>query len=136
MAAALQAVHRGSCLCGETRFEVHGPLRDVVACHCSQCRKQTGHYLAATGCATADLRLLADPHVRWFRSSTRARRAFCGNCGSTLFWQADDGQDRISIAAGLLDGPTGLETEGHIFCADKGDYYELPPDGYRQAQWE
>jgi hypothetical protein len=129
-------VKRASCLCGETAFEVHGPLRPVIACHCTQCRKQTGHYLASTSAATTDVKLLRDDHVRWYQSSSTARRAFCDRCGSTLFWQAEDARDRLSIAAGLFDGPTGLTTEGHIFCADKGDYYVIPDEGYRRAQWE
>lgn len=130
------AIHRGSCLCGATVFEVHGPLREVIACHCTQCRKQTGHYLAATSAATADFRLVEGDSVRWYRSSATARRAFCSQCGSTLFWQADASPGRISIAAGALDGPTGLRTEGHIFCADRGDYYVIPDEGYRRDGWE
>ena len=77
----------------------------------------------ATSAATTDFRLLRGDHVRWYRASPAARRGFCGNCGSTLFWQADAAPERISIATGLFDGPTGLTTAGHIFCADKGDYY-------------
>jgi len=127
--------HRGSCLCGETAYAVRGPLRNVVACHCTQCRKQTGHYLAATSAAVADFDLLRGTHVRWYRSSPTARRAFCSNCGSVLFWQADAAPDRISITAGTLDGPTGLVTEGHIFCADQGDYYVIPQEGYLRAHW-
>ena len=42
----------GSCLCGAVRFEVHGPLRPVLACHCIQCRRQTGNYMSATACGT------------------------------------------------------------------------------------
>jgi hypothetical protein len=129
-------VHKASCLCGETQFEVHGPLRPVIACHCTQCRKQTGHYLASTSAAVTDLRMLKDQRVRWYQSSKAARRAFCADCGSTLFWQEEARRDRMSIAAGLFDGPTGLTTEGHIFCADKGDYYVLPDEGYQRAQWE
>ena len=128
-------IHRGSCLCGATTYQVRGPLRDVVACHCSQCRKQTGHYLSATSAAVADFALLRDAELRWYRSSPLARRAFCGTCGSALFWQSDAWPDQISITAGTLDGPTGLVTEGHIFCADKGDYYVIPQEGYRRAQW-
>ncbi|MFM7784547.1 MAG: GFA family protein, partial [Gammaproteobacteria bacterium] len=40
--------HSGACLCGVVRYTVQGPLRPVVVCHCTQCRRQTGHYLAAT----------------------------------------------------------------------------------------
>jgi hypothetical protein len=86
-----------------------------------QCRKTSGHLVAATSAWRTDLEISGD--VRWFQSSKAARRGFCGTCGSSLFW---DGQgDDISIHAGTLDGATGLETVGHIFCADKGDYYAL-----------
>jgi hypothetical protein len=125
---------RGSCLCGACAYEVHGPLRNVIACHCTQCRKQTGHYLAATNAQLADFRLLRSDSLRWYRASPRAQRGFCATCGSTLFWQADR-RETISIAAGSLDGPTGLTTEGHIFCADRGDYYTIPDEGYRLEQW-
>jgi hypothetical protein len=132
----MNGVHRGSCLCGETRYEVHGPLRDVIACHCTQCRKQTGHYLAATSADQADFHLLAETHLRWYRASASARRGFCANCGSVLFWQSDAHPERISITPGTLDGPTGLRTEGHIFCASRGDYYVLPDEGYRRDGWD
>ena len=55
-----------------------------------------------------------------------ARRGFCGTCGSNLFW--DGAGVNLSIHAGTLDGDTGLSLIGHIFCADKGDYYELSDD--------
>ena len=125
---------RGSCLCGECRYEVHGPLRPIVYCHCSQCRKQTGHFLAATNARLGDFKLLPSAPLRWYRASDTAQRGFCGRCGSILFWQAD-GSDSISITAGTLDGKTGLVAEGHIYCADQGDYYAIPDEGYRLAQW-
>ena len=31
----------------------------------------------------------------------------------------------MSIHAGTLDAPTGLRLIGHIYCADKGDYYDI-----------
>src|SRR5688572_6173704 len=48
-------IHTGSCLCGAVRFKTSGTLRGVVYCHCSQCRKQSGHYYAATNVADTDL---------------------------------------------------------------------------------
>ena len=38
----------GSCLCRAVAFEITGPLRPVIACHCHQCRKQTGTYMSST----------------------------------------------------------------------------------------
>ncbi len=76
--------------------------------------------------------LTIDGPVRWFRSSDSARRGFCPDCGSSLFWQAD-GADRVSVAPGAVDAPTGLHLAGHIFVADKGDYYDIA-DGLPQTR--
>lgn len=115
---------RGSCLCGSVAFEVEEPLRAVIACHCSQCRKTSGHFWAATAVPLDRFRLLQDDGLRWFQSSATARRGFCGNCGASLFWKPE-GEDRISIAAGSLDGPTGLSIASHWHLEDKGDYYTV-----------
>ncbi|MGH6954980.1 MAG: GFA family protein [Alphaproteobacteria bacterium] len=112
------------------RFAINGPLRPVVACHCSQCRRWTGHFLASTAARRADLEIMEGRGLRWYRSSPRARRAFCVTCGSSLLWEGD-GDGYVAIAAGALDGPTGLALIGHIFVADKGDYYALD-DGLPQ----
>lgn len=117
-------VHTGGCLCGAVRYAVTGKLRDVVACHCSQCRRTTGHYLAATGARHENFRLTAQAGLKWYASSPSARRGFCSLCGSTLFWEGV-GKPHISIAAGTLDDAAGLKTVCHIHVADKGAYYEI-----------
>ena len=124
----------GSCLCGAVKYEVHGPLRDVVACHCEQCRKQTGTYMSATAAKDVDLKIVEDRGLKWFRSSASARRGFCGECGSVLFWKGD-GRDYTAITAGSLDGRSGLSLEGHIFCESAGDYYAIAGGAYRHARW-
>ncbi len=112
----------GSCLCGAVAFEVHGDVRPPVACHCTQCRKTTGHYWAAASAASDAISVVGD--VAWFRSSPTAERGFCPTCGSTLFWRLD-GEGRTSFSAGAIDGPTGMALQKHIFVADQGDYYEI-----------
>lgn len=128
-------VHTGSCLCGAVAFEVEAPLRPVTACHCTQCRAWSGHYVAATSVPLDRFRLLNDVGLRWVRASAAARRGFCGVCGARLFWQPD-AEARISIGAGALDGPTGLAIAEHIFTEDAGDYYapEGPPPVATVAQ--
>ena len=116
---------RGSCLCGQVRYRVHGTLRSVVGCHCSQCRKASGHYVAATQALKEQLEIEGQSHITWYQSSAEARRGFCKTCGSQLFWTQLD-SDRISIMAGTLDGETGLTMDRQIYSETKGDYYELP----------
>lgn len=124
----------GSCLCGAVRFEISGALRPVIACHCIQCRKQTGTYMSATAAADSDLTFSETRGLKWFRSSNEAQRGFCQECGSVLFWKRD-GSSTTSIAAGSIDGPTGAPLEGHIFCESAGDYYEIAGGAYRLDRW-
>ena len=123
--------YAGACLCGAVRFAVEGRLGEPLACHCGQCRRQSGHFPVASIARRADLNLLQADSLKWYRSSESARRGFCGTCGSFLFWTAHD-EDTVSFALGALDAPTGLALEKHIFVADKGDYYDIA-DGVPQT---
>jgi hypothetical protein len=114
----------GSCLCGAVRFEVAGELKPPDACHCTQCRKVSGHYWASTDVPRGALTIHGGDRVTWFRSSERVRRGFCAICGSALFWDPIR-KDTVGIAMGAFDAPTGTRLAIHIFVADKGDYYEI-----------
>ncbi|WP_111734736.1 GFA family protein [Roseovarius amoyensis] len=117
-------IRTGGCLCGAVRFTTKGPVREVVACHCGQCRRQTGLYHAATSIPNDRLSVEGGEAIRWYRTSDHARRGFCSPCGSALFWSPDEG-DFTSVLAGAFDEPSGLKLTAHIFCADKGDFYEI-----------
>jgi hypothetical protein len=127
-------VNKGGCLCGGVRYEVRGPLREVTACHCSQCRRTSGHYAAMTSAASSDLVMTRTDTLAWYASSAGAARGFCRVCGGNLFWKPV-AEERTSITAGTLDLPTGLKIGEHIFVADKGDYYDLDDDLPKKAQW-
>jgi hypothetical protein len=120
---------RGGCLCGGVRYEVTGPLRDVVVCHCSRCLRSHGHAAAYSACARDDLALVSDGTLRWYEADGRAR-GFCCECGASLFWSAPE-RAAISIAAGTLEQPTGLRTVAHIHTDGQADYYEIAGPGER-----
>ena len=123
---------KGRCECGAVQFELSGDIRPVVACHCSQCRRFSGHFWAATAVRTENLKMTEDRGLKWHQSSDWARRGFCAECGSALFYEMN-GEGTTSIGAGVLDLPTGLNIQKHIFVADKGDYYEIA-DGLPQIE--
>ena len=114
----------GSCLCGKVNSKIEQLDRDVVACHCTQCRKQTGHYYAATRAKNEHLSISGEENLCWYSASAEAERGFCRHCGSFLLWRRP-GSSHTSIGAGCLEAPTGLRLVSHIYTADKGDYYEL-----------
>ncbi len=123
-------MHRGACLCGAVSFTVAGALHPPDACHCRQCRKQSGHYWASTDVARDALAIAGEEALTWFQSSERVRRGFCARCGSSLFWDVS-GREKIAIAMGAFDTPTDTRLAMHIFVAEKGDYYEIA-DGLPQ----
>jgi len=119
----------GSCNCGTVRFEVADTLR-TSACHCGQCRKQSGHHWASGLAHDHAVTITGD--VTWYASSDFAKRGFCPTCGSFLFWKMSS-EDKISFSLGAIDGATGLRLDRHIFTASKGDYYDIA-DGVPQRE--
>lgn len=120
----------GSCNCGACTFVVTGKLRDATACHCGQCRKQSGYVWASAITARADIDISGP--VQWFASSAEAERGFCPTCGCFLFWR-HAGETTMSVALGALGGSHGIKIEKHIFVADKGSYYDIA-DGLPQQE--
>lgn len=122
------AMKTGSCACGAVRYELSLAPTKVTFCHCSKCRRWHGHVGAYAGVDRAGFRLTEARGLKWWTASTTVRRGFCGECGSSLFWD-EDGEAKISICTGTLDAPTGLVPKAHIYLRSKGDYYEVPEDG-------
>ncbi len=123
-------ITKGSCNCGGVSWEAKGEMRPITACHCGQCRKQSGLYYAATAADDGNLAIKGDT-LKWYHATPEAKRGFCGDCGSALFWKHDN-DNFTSILAGSIDGPSGLEIGKHIFVADKPDWYEIT-DGKPQS---
>ena len=120
-------MHHGSCLCGAVRFTVQGALPAPDACHCVNCRKHSGHFLAGCDVPRAALTVQGEDRLTWYASSDKVRRGFCATCGSSLFFDPLDRQkhDWIGISMGAFDGPTETRLRIHIYVADKGDYYDI-----------
>lgn len=120
----------GSCLCGAVTFQISGELKPPDACHCTKCRKTSRHYFASTEVLREAITIEGSDHLRWYQSSEKVRRGFCGTCGASLFFDPPH-KDWIAVAMGAFDGPTKTQLELHIFVADKGDYYDIT-DGLPQ----
>ena len=122
------ATATGGCLCGNIRYEIFGKLRGIVNCHCSKCLRFHGNFGAYTSSKAEDLSFIKQRGLKWFQSLTdetpNVHRGFCSECGSSLFWHPKD-QENIAVAAGSLDHPTHLNTIGHVWTSQIGDYYEI-----------
>lgn len=115
---------QGACNCGAVKFTLAQAPTEATACHCGQCRKQSGHYFASANVPKAAVQIVGLEDITWYQSSEMVRRGFCSNCGCWLFWEPVS-RDWTSVALGSLEGSTGLTLERHIFVAHKGDYYAI-----------
>ncbi len=124
-----QSALSGGCLCGGVRYQIHGPGRHIIDCHCENCRRTHGHVAAYTAVNKDDLTLLAQQPLKWYHDiSPDTYRGFCSDCGASLFWKSRKSKHRISISAGSLDAGHGLKTIGHVYVAEAGEYYQISDD--------
>jgi hypothetical protein len=119
---------RGSCLCGEVRFEVTGPFPKLYQCRCSLCRKQGGS-VSNTG-----LIVKADK-FRWtggeegigrWQRATGFRSWFCQRCGAVTPNPLRD-TDYVWVPAGTLDDDAPLEVIAQLYVGSKQSW-DRPPD--------
>jgi len=118
---------RGSCLCGDVRFEIDGVLKGASHCHCSMCRKAHGAAFGTYAAAkAAEFRFVSgEDRITRYRSSAEVVRAFCARCGSTLPWPRESEPEVVDVVLGILDDDPGLRPSHHIFVASKAPWHEI-----------
>lgn len=123
-------IQKGSCLCRGVTYEIHGPLRDVLNCHCSMCRKAHGAaFRTRAAVNAADFKFLSGEELLTFYESSRGeRRSFCRICGSSILTKFDKFPDVYGFALGTLDTDPGVRIEQHIFTGHKASWFEITDD--------
>ncbi len=124
-------VVEGSCLCGGVRFDVTLPFRRANFCHCSRCRKHSGSTALVQGRVPRErFRLVTGAElVRMYTPPGGKAKAFCAECGSSLFGGDWPDGDEVSVRFGALDGDPEIAPQYHAFVTSKAVWDELPDDG-------
>ncbi|MDB4976709.1 MAG: hypothetical protein JWN48_5050 [Myxococcaceae bacterium] len=118
---------RGSCLCGQVRYQAEGPLEMMTRCHCADCRKASGAEFATNGTVpAASFRLLGGHDlVGEYESSPGKFRAFCTRCGSPLFARTDKRPEQVRLRVGTLDSEIDQQPLYHLFVRSKPGWSEI-----------
>lgn len=123
-------MHKGSCLCGAVEYEISGPLRQIVYCHCSRCRKANGSAFGAVALVSApDFRIAkGEKSLRSYRNEAGVHRVFCGNCGSPIIGHRENAPEIVRLRIGTLDTPIEAKVSAHIFVGSKAEWYDIHDD--------
>lgn len=118
----------GGCHCGAVRYRLTGEPLMTTVCHCADCRRVHGAPMVAwVSFRTTGLEVLRG-ELRSYRSSDRAVRRFCGECGTPLTFQYDAHPHWIDIAHGTLDDPEAVQPAAHIWCRSRLSWVKLADD--------
>lgn len=126
-------MYTGGCLCGNVRFQITGPIRDIVYCHCSQCRKVQGSAFATNGAVQADEFLIVSGAnaLVGYRYGPGKMKYFCSACGSPLYSKNEALPGVVRIRLGTVEGEVAERPWCHIFVGSKANWYEIT-DGLPQ----
>jgi len=126
MSKSSHEILSGGCLCGGVRYQLTGACRDIINCHCENCRRTHGHIAAYTSVNRSDLALVNQQTLQWYHDkSPDTYRGFCNRCGASLFWDARDDRGKVAVSAGSLDDSGELKTIGHVYVSEAGKYYQI-----------
>jgi len=119
----------GGCMCGAIRYEAKGPPRDVAFCHCNSCRKHTGAPVTAYVAFDREWVEFTRGDRKLYESSPGVYRAFCGECGTSLTWEAPSssipGRYTLELHICTLDDPDALVPESHVFHGERISWFDV-----------
>jgi hypothetical protein len=128
----LVTIARGSCLCGEVRYETSGPPIRVNHCHCSRCRKARGTAYATNLVLQLDaFRYLAgEDRVTVFKvpGAQHFAHAFCRVCGASTP-RVDESRGIAIVPMGSFDDDPGARPERHIYVDSRAAWEAEVQDG-------
>ena len=126
-------IHKGSCLCGKVRYEIHGDLTGVLNCHCSDCRKAHGAAFRtrATVQSKEFIWVSGEELVSHYEAAPSEFRTFCSLCGANLVTKFKNKPEVYGFALGTLDTDPGVKPQCHVFVSDKAPWHDIT-DGLPQ----
>lgn len=123
-------MYTGSCLCGAIGFEIHGPIRNIVYCHCSECRRVQGSAFATNGNVDADKFRFTrgEDKLSVFEQTPGSRKLFCGICGSPMLSRNEQYPGVVRVRLGTIESDIRERPAAHIFVSSRANWDEIQDD--------
>lgn len=128
----------GKCLCGKVNLKVNGEISDIIHCHCSLCRKNSGTAYATNGFVnTADFEITSGSDcLTTFSFKPGRNRHFCSQCGSPVYSSNAQDPTRLRLRLGILDSDIVERPISHNFVSSKANWEDLDEELPRYDAFE
>jgi len=80
-------VYKGSCMCGDVKFELDAEPALTAICHCTDCQHEGGSFSDSAVFPPGSLKYTAGTPAKYDQAGASGKNVehyFCGRCGSTL----------------------------------------------------
>lgn len=123
-------MYQGGCLCGKVRYRITGPIRNIIYCHCSQCRKAQGSAYATNGIVVKkNFELVSgENNLTGYESTPGQIKYFCSICGSPIFSKTQSRPDEVRIRLGTIESDISERPVAHIFTTSKANWDNICDD--------
>jgi hypothetical protein len=121
------------CLCGAITVKIPNK-KSIDACHCGMCQKWGGGPAFNISCGS-EVEIEGADQLKAYKSSEIAERAFCGECGTHIFYKFVPG-NQYFVSAGLFQNKIEFELKEQIFIDMKPSYYEFANDTVKLTEAE
>jgi hypothetical protein len=128
--------YEGGCLCGAVRYRLHGAPDWSAHCHCRSCQKATGAAFATWVGVKKDKFEVTEGRLAIFNSSPGVERSFCGRCGTSLTYVAEERwPGEVSVLAPTLDDPGVAAPTAHVWVEHQLAWVKLADELPRREQF-
>ena len=114
-------------MCGEVRVRIKGKISDIIHCHCSLCRKNSGTAFATNGFINSeDFEIISGKdNISIYSFKPGRNRHFCTRCGSPVYSSNEQDPSRFRLRLGILDSDIIERPISHNFVSSKANWEEL-----------
>jgi hypothetical protein len=117
----------GGCLCGAVRYRA-GELRGAGYCHCRMCQRASGAPVVAWCHSSLKAFAWTKGAPKEYRSSAKAFRLFCAECGAQLGYRPAKGATEMELNLATLDHPEEVAPRYHIYTSTQMPWLHIADD--------
>lgn len=131
-------MYKGGCLCGKVRFTISGGIRNIIYCHCSQCRKAQGSAFATNGIVNIEHFHFdsGEKALTGYDSSDDQTKYFCQHCGSPIISKRKSVPGEVRIRLGCIESEISERPQAHIFVTSKANWEDISGDLAQYEEYE